>query len=243
MFNFTEADFLPVGTHPGVVGGTPEGKRAITLDAGKIKGVHDLKEGDHVDLLSSTPVDMPGAGRSNSGRTGTSVVATPDMALLPKGSIVKALVQDGVVVTPVQIRGVPIGSMSPTQATATRAKPVEEIVLAVDPQEVAPLAAAMDLKYEITCVARSGRPASVQPAASPKPAGPHQRRAGPPRLLPRWPRSFLAAAARPFPKRLRRRLEKPKPSTQRRVRHPPKTGWPWTSRPDWTRWPRPVTWR
>ena len=27
------------GTHPGVAGGTPQGKRAITLDAGKLKGV------------------------------------------------------------------------------------------------------------------------------------------------------------------------------------------------------------
>ena len=36
--------------------------------------------------------------------------------------------------------------------------PVQEIVIAVEPQEVAPLAEAMDLKYEITCVARSGRP-------------------------------------------------------------------------------------
>ncbi len=38
---FSEADFLPPGTRPGVVGGTPEGKRAITLDAGKLKGVHE----------------------------------------------------------------------------------------------------------------------------------------------------------------------------------------------------------
>ena len=75
---FSEADFLPPGTRPGVAGGTPEGKRAITLDAGKLKGVHELREGDHVDLLASIPVDMPGAGRSNSGRFGTNVVATPD---------------------------------------------------------------------------------------------------------------------------------------------------------------------
>ena len=36
----------------------------------------------------------------------------------------------------------------------------------MDPEEVAPLAEAMDLKYEITCVARSGRPASVPPPAA-----------------------------------------------------------------------------
>ena len=169
-YAFTESDFLPAGTRPGVVGGTPQGKRAITLDASKLKGAHDLSEGDHLDLLASVSVDMPGAGHSGSGRLGNNVVATPDMAFLPKRSLVRALVQDGVVVTPVRIRNVPISSSSFTQGTTMRTMPVEEIVLAVDPKEVAPLAEAMDLKYEITCVARSGRPAAVlspppQPAA------------------------------------------------------------------------------
>ena len=168
---FSESDFLPVGTHPGVAGGTPLGKRAITLDAGKLKGVHELKEGDHVDLLASVAVDMPGAGRSSSGRTGTNVVASPDMALLPKRGFVRPLVQDGVVVTPVKIRNVPITSSSLTQGTSTRNMRVQEIVLAVEPQEVAPLAEAMDLKYEITCVARSGRPAGSPPPAAHSSAG------------------------------------------------------------------------
>ena len=79
-YAFKERDFLPEGTSPGVVGGTPPGKRAITLDASKLKGVHDLNEGDHVDLLASVSVDMPGAGHSSGGRLGTNVVATPDTA-------------------------------------------------------------------------------------------------------------------------------------------------------------------
>ncbi len=170
-YAFTESDFLPAGTRPGVAGGTPPGKRAITLDASKLKGANDLREGDHVDLLASVSVDMPGAGHSGSGRLGTNVVATPDMAFLPKRSLVRPLVEDGVVVTPLRIRNVPISSSSLTQGMSTRTMPVQEIVLAVDPQEVALLAEAMDLKYEITCVARSGRPAAVpsppaQPAAS-----------------------------------------------------------------------------
>jgi hypothetical protein len=100
---------------------------------------------------------------------GTTVVATPDTTLLPKRGIVRPLVQDGVVVTPVRTREVPISSSSLMQGTTTRTVPVQEIVLAVDPQEVAPLAEAMDLEYEIICVARSGRPVSpspLQPAAS-----------------------------------------------------------------------------
>ncbi len=193
---FTESDFLPEGTRPGVVGGTPQGKRAITLDASKLKGANDLREGDRVDLLASVSVDMPGAGRSGSGRLGTNVVATPDMAFLPKRSLVRPLVQDGVVVTPVRIRNVPVSSSSLTQGTTTHTMPVQEIVLAVDPEEVALLAEAMDLKYEITCVARSGRPAAVpsppaHPAAgeiSPVSAAgakaAARRRAQPPRTRP-----------------------------------------------------------
>ena len=93
-------------------------------------------------------------------------MATPDMALLPKRSLVRPLVQDGVVVTPVRIRNVPISSSSLTQGTTTRTMPVQEIVLAVDPEEVAPLAEAMDLKYEITCVARRAGPRPLpSPAA------------------------------------------------------------------------------
>jgi Flp pilus assembly protein CpaB len=175
-YAFVESDFLPPGSSPGVAGGTPEGKRAITLDAGKLNGVYDLKEGDHVDLLASVSVDMPGAGHSNSGRLGTSIVATPNMdLLLPKRGYVRSLVQDGVVVTPVRIRNAPTSSSSLTQGATTRTRPVQEIVLAVDPEEVAPLAEAMDLKYEITCVTRSGRPMSVPSPAARSSAGKHTK--------------------------------------------------------------------
>ncbi len=172
FYSFTERDFLPEGTRPGVVGGTPQGKRALTLDAAKLKGcVFELKEGDHVDLLASVPVDMPGAGRSTSGRLGTNVMATPDMFLLPKRSLVRPLVQDGVVVSPVTVRMVPTTNNSIMNGTTTRNVRVQEIVLAVAPEEVAPLDEAMDLKYQITCVARSGRPASVRPPPAHSSAG------------------------------------------------------------------------
>jgi len=156
---FKEEDFLPKGSSPGIAGGTPAGKRAYTLDVANLKGVvHDLREGDHVDLRGSVSVDMPGMGHSNAGHTGTNVVATPDMTFLSKRSFVRPLVQDGVVVMPVRTRNVPIVSRSLTQGTSTRTIPKQEIVIAVEPQEVALLDEAVDLKYEITCVARSGRP-------------------------------------------------------------------------------------
>lgn len=165
-FYFSEDDFLPLGTRPGVVGGTPPGKRTCTLDVSKLKGVvHDLKEGDHFDLLASIPVDMPGSSRASSNRLGN-VVASPDAALLPKRSKVVPLVQDGVVITPVRLRPVPIGM---SHGMVSRTVPVQEIVVAIDPHEVALLAEAKDLNYEITCVARSGQ-AMDRPAVAAVPA-------------------------------------------------------------------------
>jgi hypothetical protein len=173
-YAFTEKDFFPVGTKPGITAGIPLGKRAITLDAGKLKGcVHDLKEGDHFDLIASVPIDMPGAGGANSGRSAASIVASPATLVLPKRGFVKALVQDGVVVTPVKIRNVPTATGSLTQGMITRTLPTQEIVVAVAPEEVSPLAEAIDLKYELTCDARSGLPdATAQAASSPAPVVP-----------------------------------------------------------------------
>lgn len=170
-YAFKDSDFLPEGSSPGVAGGTPAGKQAITLDVSKLRGsLHDLKAGDHVNVMATIPVDMPGSGHSSGGRLG-SVVAAPDASLLAKRSIVRPVVQDGVVVSPVRVRNEPIGASSLlTQGGGLRTKPVQEIVIAVDPDEVAPLAEAIDEKYEIFCVVHSGRPAEAK-AAAPQPSG------------------------------------------------------------------------
>jgi len=156
-YAFTEDELLPPGTHPGLAGGTPPNKRAYTLDASRLKGIHDLAAGDHLDLLASIPVDMPGLGQPAGGHSGANVFAAPDTTLLPKRSVVRPLVQDGVVVVPVRTRNVPISSSSLMNGTSTRTMPVQEVTIAVDPEEVAHVAEALDQKYEITCVARSGR--------------------------------------------------------------------------------------
>ena len=128
--------------------------------------MYDLKEGDHVVLQASTAVDMPGAGRSNAGRLGNSVVATPDMTSAAQAESRQDL--GG---------GWSRGDARPhpqrtDQFQLAHARddhphgPVQEIVIAVEPQEVALLDEAMDLKYEITCMAHSGRPASAPSAAA-----------------------------------------------------------------------------
>ena len=116
-YAFSEDELLPPGTHPGVAGGTPLGKRAFTLDASKLKGIHDLEEGDHLDLLASIPIDMPGTAVPAAGRGGTTVLVSPDNSLLPKRSVVRPLVQDGVVVTPVRVRNAPMSAGGLMQGT------------------------------------------------------------------------------------------------------------------------------
>ena len=92
------------------------------------------------------------------------VLASPDTSLLPKRSVVRPLVEDGVVVTPVHIRMAPMSASSLMAGRSTRTVPQQEVTIAVEPGEVAPLAEALDLKYEITCVARSG--SAAPPVAS-----------------------------------------------------------------------------
>jgi len=46
---FTDADFLPKGSRPGLVGGIPPGKRAVRVEAGKVNGLYGLNTGDRFD--------------------------------------------------------------------------------------------------------------------------------------------------------------------------------------------------
>ena len=153
------------------------------------------------------------------------------LSCVPKRGLVKPLVQDGVVVTPVKVRNVPTTISSLTKGATTRNMPVQEIVIAVAPEEVAPLAEAMDLKYEITCVARSGRPASAPAPAARQPAG-GASQGGMSQVLAALGKALLGKDVRPPRTRLAGRPEERKPSTQRRAKRPPRTGWQWTSRPD-----------
>jgi hypothetical protein len=49
----------------------------------------------------------------------------------------------------------------------TSTKPVEELVIAIDPEEIAELTAAMKLDATITCVARSGNPEDTTESITP----------------------------------------------------------------------------
>jgi hypothetical protein len=167
---FTERDFLEKGTRAGLVGGIPAGKRSMTFDATKIDGLFGLQSGDHIDLLATLPIEMPKGGAG--GRFSGTLQAEAQMASMQKRARVRPLAEDAVLITPVTIREKPTISRSVSQGTTVRKVPVQEIQIAVEPEEVAPITEALATDVKITCVARSGRPddpgaASVTPGSDP----------------------------------------------------------------------------
>jgi len=171
---FTEDDFLPEGARAGIVGGIPPGKRALTLDVSKINGAHGLQAGDHLDLIAAKAYDARRGGSllSRSGRGGGPVIPAGG-AVFSTQSEVRVLVQDGVVVQPVTTRMKPVSYASLTRGRTHRQIPVQEIVVAVAPREVAPLMQAMCAEAELQAVARSGHPddpgeKQATPATSPR---------------------------------------------------------------------------
>lgn len=172
IYYFKESDFLPAGTSPGVAGGTPPGKRAMILDAGKLKGVFGLRAGDHVDLLADIPLDKLSLfGGPDTGRF--LLVAQP----LARGentskqrTETRVVARDAMIVSPVTTRAKPAVSSSPTQGTTSRTIPVQEVVLAVGEEDIAGVTKALDWDLGILCAARSGRPAAKE--AEPTPPGP-----------------------------------------------------------------------
>jgi len=157
---FTESDFFPKKTRPGLVAGIPPGKRAVRVEADKVAGVVGLQPGDHFDVVAALPID-PKAFDATSSLGGfyksqlSYELATSN---LKKQATVRPIVQNGVVIEPVQTRQVPVAAASLTNGTTYRTRPVQEIVVAVNPEEVGPLMEALAVGAEITCIPRSGQP-------------------------------------------------------------------------------------
>ncbi len=155
-FFFTEDDFFPKGTRPGITAGIPVGKRSITIEADKIHGVAGLKAGDRFDLIASLTVDPKHSAAPARGIGLASVAARP--APQEKQARVRLVVDNGAVVQPITTRAVPTTSHSLTSGAQNTTKPVQEIVIAVEPGEVPVLTESLALNAVLTAVARSGQP-------------------------------------------------------------------------------------
>ena len=164
---FSESDFMPRGTRPGLVSGIPVGKRGMVLDANQIRGLDELRVGDHFDLLSSEPVDLQGLQPEvRAGSSSRSLIKSMGSASgIGQSARVIVLVENGVLVTRPAKPGqaaAPRSNSAANQLTgagaASRKNQPLEMAIAVAPEEITPLTEALTAKKSIFCVARSGLP-------------------------------------------------------------------------------------
>lgn len=157
---FSEKNFLPDGTRPGIAGGTPPGKRAMVISVDQIPGLDLLNAGDQFDLLTSL---------SGNGATGTGVdyaallggIKAPDLRVGERASTggVRVLIQGGTLVSIDKTTPPANNRSARTTTTNTFA------TIALAPEEVALLTEALGNETKMFCVARSGQPEDAQEAA------------------------------------------------------------------------------
>lgn len=143
---FVQSDFLPPGTRPGVAGGIPSDLRGMRLALDRVSGCIGLRPGDRFDLFATSAL-APAQGAPRSG------VAWP-----PGRSNVRALVEDGMIVTGIETRSVPTVTPSALGPGRTESRSVQEVVIAVRPDEVPAVTAALAQGTKLDCIPRSGRP-------------------------------------------------------------------------------------
>jgi hypothetical protein len=180
---FTERDFLPEGTRPGVTAGIPEGKRGVRLEANDVQGLVELNVGDRFDLLASLPVEHKGPSAAVAAIGGAFAAQSANQAALDgldRQARVTVLVQSGTIVRPMRTRAVPTSNASLTRGQFTSTRPVQEVVIAVAPEEVAPLMEALAVGAKVVCVPRSGRPGDPLDSVTPerRPKSPYEQHAG-----------------------------------------------------------------
>jgi hypothetical protein len=166
---FTESDFFPPGTRPGLTAGIPPGKRALRVEAEKIPGLVGLQVGDRFDLVATVPVEVDDRDLDalGTGPYAEQLALEARFRNLASQAQVRVIVQAGVIVSPVETREIPISSASLTRGVTTSTRPVQEVVIAIDPSEVAPLNQALGLDAEIVCTPRSGHPEDPQDSITP----------------------------------------------------------------------------
>ena len=141
-------DLLPIGTMPGIAGGIPAGRMAVSVEAGKIAGLGELSRGGRCDVMASMPFDLKkelGSGVQMAGGYVGSISGKAVNTVLA----VNALVID---------------------------RRDDKITLAVHPAEVANLTKSLALQTPMFSIAKSSNVDS--PAAVPPPDLTHWRSGG-----------------------------------------------------------------
>lgn len=155
---FTKDDFYPKGTREGLVAGIPPNKMMLLVEANKVKGLYGLRPGDRFDIVRTIPVNPKGGepSRNAAGPYGDQISFAMKLSNWDKQAEVRVVVRDGVMVTPVKTRDRPTSSQSLTRGAVARTVPIQEIYIAVAPEETAPLTEAMAVGADVRAVIRSG---------------------------------------------------------------------------------------
>lgn len=148
-YGFTESDFFPQGTPEGIAGATPAGMRAMTLDATRLVGVHALNAGDRIDLMATLSAQDAEAAKISSGgsENGNYRVQADSEPVL--------LAQDVVLLKPVYVRTEASTSASLMEGKRIQNIPKYEVAIAVKPDDVIALQAALNRSLQITCITHS----------------------------------------------------------------------------------------
>lgn len=169
-FVFTETDFAPKGTRAGIAAGIPPGKRAMRVDVSKVAGLESLNVGDRFDLVATLPLQREafgGDGIIGGYSTADLTTLDPRLANWTRQATVDVIVQNGLLVQPMSTRSVPVYVSSLTQGGITRTKPVQEVVVALAPEEVARLTQAIAVEAQVQAVIRSGHPDDPEDSVTP----------------------------------------------------------------------------
>ncbi|MFN3240631.1 MAG: hypothetical protein ACE37K_03865 [Planctomycetota bacterium] len=156
---FRESDFLPKGTREGLSAGIPEGMRGIWVDISKVHGLSDVRSGDFVDLVAATAsqnqteVDTKVLGNLIDPVMKARLEAGARRAAKTGDSSSWVVARSAQVIAPVRSRELP--------GSGTRkgnAPTVEEVFLALAPQDVAQYSQALAQNVTILAAPRSSRP-------------------------------------------------------------------------------------
>lgn len=176
---FTPNDFYPEGTREGIAAGVPPGKKAITVETSKIRGLDLLRQGDSFDLFVSLPRSQREVSRPTA-EYGLLVggIKPPDLRVsqISRQSGVKLVVEQGEMITLTKGRQQTtqgVQTLTPDANSNNRRQSTTQTLatIAVDPLEVLPLMEALSLdrldgakardpedsRIDLFCVVRSGR--------------------------------------------------------------------------------------
>lgn len=155
---FTESDFLPKGSRDGITAGIPPGKRGLVLPAEDVQGLMDLRTGDRFDIVATW--DAATGKRQSPVTTGVTSFATSQATnpKQPTRARVEVVSDNGEVIRPVRIRQKPTTSSGLLNGQRLSATPIQEIQIAVKPEEAIRISAALQSGATLRCLLRSGHP-------------------------------------------------------------------------------------